>query len=73
MPWLDHPNIKALVWPGLPGQETGNSLADVLFGDYAPGGKLPYTIAPEKDFPAEPSPEDNVSRPYHSLSFGQWC
>ncbi|KAG1385739.1 hypothetical protein G6F60_014727 [Rhizopus arrhizus] len=30
MPWIDHPNIKAVVWPGLPGQESGNSLADVL-------------------------------------------
>ncbi|KAI9310365.1 glycoside hydrolase superfamily [Dichotomocladium elegans] len=45
MPWHDHPNIKAIVWPGLPGQETGHSLADVLFGDVNPSGRLPYTIA----------------------------
>ncbi|KAG1318173.1 hypothetical protein G6F62_012493 [Rhizopus arrhizus] len=30
MPWVDHPNIKAIVWPGLPGQESGNSLADII-------------------------------------------
>ncbi|KAI7881482.1 hypothetical protein K492DRAFT_128866 [Lichtheimia hyalospora FSU 10163] len=49
MPWIDHPNIKAIVWPGLPGQETGNSLADVLFGSVNPSGKLPYTIAKKFD------------------------
>ncbi|KAF2674079.1 putative beta-glucosidase L [Microthyrium microscopicum] len=38
-------NVKAIVWAGLPGQESGNSLADILYGDTAPNGKLPYTIA----------------------------
>ncbi|RCI05115.1 hypothetical protein CU098_012427 [Rhizopus stolonifer] len=62
MPWIDHPNIKALVWPGLPGQESGNSLADVLFGDVNPSGRLPYTIAKDiKDYPAEISNEMNFS------------
>ncbi|GAA5799376.1 hypothetical protein HPULCUR_004790 [Helicostylum pulchrum] len=45
MPWIDHPNIKAVLWPGLPGQESGNSLADVITGKVNPSGRLPYTIA----------------------------
>ncbi|KAI8341948.1 glycoside hydrolase superfamily [Chlamydoabsidia padenii] len=54
MPWINHPNIKAIVWPGLPGQESGNSLADVLYGDVNPSGRLPYTIAKDvKDYPAK--------------------
>lgn len=53
MPWVNHPNIKAIVWPGLPGQESGNSLADVIFGDVNPSGRLPYTIAKkESDYNA---------------------
>ncbi|KAH8550850.1 glycoside hydrolase superfamily [Umbelopsis sp. PMI_123] len=43
--WANHPNISAIVWAGLPGQESGNALADVLFGDVNPSGRLPYTIA----------------------------
>ncbi|KAI0187803.1 glycoside hydrolase family 3 protein [Astrocystis sublimbata] len=42
---LAQPNVKAIVWAGLPSQENGNSLVDVLYGDTAPSGKLPYTIA----------------------------
>ncbi|PSN64107.1 beta-glucosidase-related glycosidase [Corynespora cassiicola Philippines] len=43
--WIDHPNITAVLFAGLPGQESGNSLVDILYGDVAPSGKLPFTIA----------------------------
>ncbi|CDO72401.1 Glycoside Hydrolase Family 3 protein [Trametes cinnabarina] len=42
--WIDHPNVTALVWSGLPGQEAGNGLVDVLYDAYNPGGRLPFTI-----------------------------
>ncbi len=52
--WIDHPNITALLWAGLPGQESGNSLVDVLYGDYNPSARLPYTIAKsDSDYPAQ--------------------
>ncbi|KAF8200297.1 glycoside hydrolase family 3 protein [Pholiota molesta] len=44
-PWIEHPNVTAVVWAGIPGQEVGNSLADVLYGVWNPSGRLPYTIA----------------------------
>ena len=31
--WIDHPNVKAVLWAGIQGQEVGNALVDVLFGD----------------------------------------
>jgi beta-glucosidase len=37
-------NIKGLVYAFYPGQEAGNALADILFGDINPSGKLPVTM-----------------------------
>lgn len=52
--WIDHPNITAVIWAGVPGQESGNGLVDVLYGSYNPSGRLPFTIAKERsDYPAD--------------------
>jgi beta-glucosidase len=37
-------NIPAVVEAWYPGQAAGQAIADVLFGDYNPGGKLPVTF-----------------------------
>ncbi|RDB28467.1 putative beta-glucosidase L [Hypsizygus marmoreus] len=42
--WINHANVTAVVWSGLPGQEAGNSVTDILYGVYNPSGRLPYTI-----------------------------
>ncbi|KAI9347228.1 glycoside hydrolase superfamily [Obelidium mucronatum] len=44
MPWFNHPNISAVLYAMLPGQESGSSLADILFGDVNPSGRLPFTV-----------------------------
>lgn len=35
--WYDNPNVTAIVWAGAPGQESGNSLVDILYGKRSPG------------------------------------
>eukprot|EP00833_Pecoramyces_ruminatium_P004249 jgi/Orpsp1_1/1178281/evm.model.c7180000064691.1 len=51
VPFLD--KVKGIVFAGLPGQETGNAITDVLFGDVNPSGHLPYTWAPREDYPTD--------------------
>lgn len=42
--WIDLPGVKAVLFAHLPGQESGNALVDVLFGDVDASGRLPYTV-----------------------------
>jgi len=40
--WIDDVNAVIEAW--YPGEEGGTAIAEVLFGDYNPGGKLPITF-----------------------------
>ncbi|RSM04546.1 Beta-glucosidase cel3A [Fusarium oligoseptatum] len=43
--WIEHPNITATIIAHLPGQDSGESLVKLLYGEAGFSGKLPYTIA----------------------------
>ena len=43
MPW-ESQNIPAIVNSWYAGQSAGTAIADVLFGDYNPAGRLPVTF-----------------------------
>jgi beta-glucosidase len=43
--WIEHPNVTAVFFAHLPGQDTGKALVNILYGRANPSGKLPYTVA----------------------------
>ena len=43
--WIQD-NVPAILEAFYPGEMGGDAIADILFGDYSPAGRLPYTIYP---------------------------
>ncbi|MEX2680132.1 MAG: beta-glucosidase [Candidatus Sigynarchaeota archaeon] len=53
-PWVD--SVPAIVQAWFAGQEAGNALASVLFGDVNPSGRMPFTVPKRlQDSPAHAS------------------
>jgi beta-glucosidase len=49
----ENENIPAILEAWYPGQAAGKAIADILFGDYNPGGRLPVTFyKSENDLPS---------------------
>ena len=48
VPWLD--NVKAVLFTGFPGAESGYAIADILFGEVNPSGHLPFVWAEMNDY-----------------------
>ncbi|OMO94253.1 hypothetical protein COLO4_16443 [Corchorus olitorius] len=40
-------NIGSILWAGYPGEAGGQALAEIVFGDHNPGGRLPVTWYPQ--------------------------
>lgn len=70
MPWAEQVPAVLQIW--LPGQAVGDALADVLFGDAEPGGRLPVTLpAAEADCPVlDATPADGVLEYREGLLIG---
>ncbi|PWZ01225.1 hypothetical protein BCV70DRAFT_159208 [Testicularia cyperi] len=77
--WFNHPNVTAVIMPHLPGQESGNSLVPVLYGDVSPSGKMPYSMLkradakhyPTIDWSHNPDPHVNFDEGLF-IDYRQW-
>ena len=66
-------NVTAIIWAGLPGEQSGNSLADVIYGRVNPGGKLPFTLgAKREDYGSDLLYVPNADEPQIQFSEGNF-
>ncbi|XP_021953023.1 beta-xylosidase/alpha-L-arabinofuranosidase 1 [Folsomia candida] len=42
--WKDNPKVGAIIWAGYLGQSGGEAIAEVIFGEYNPSGRLGQTF-----------------------------
>ena len=61
-------NIPAILAAWYPGEEAGTALAGVLFGDYDPAGRLPYTVYDSLD-QLPPQNQYDVTRGFTYMYF----
>jgi len=49
--WKD--KVKSIIFGGLAGPESGNAIADIIFGDSNPSGHLPFVWGKREQYPAD--------------------
>ena len=65
MPWVD--KVPAILQAWYLGSEAGNALADVVFGDVNPSGKLPFTFP--KKLTDSPAHQEGLTFPNDGKTF----
>ena len=59
LPWFDR--VNAVIFSGFPGAESGNAIADIIFGKVNPSGHLPFVWAEDKDYPGQIENLENLT------------
>ncbi|KAF4547819.1 Glycosyl hydrolase family 3 N terminal domain-containing protein 2 [Elsinoe fawcettii] len=72
--WIDNPNITAVIYGHLPGQDSGLALTEIMYGRQSPSGRLPYTVGKtEADYGSllNPSFADSKNLLYSQSDFSE--
>ena len=59
LPWLD--KVRAVIFSGFPGAESGNAIADIIFGKENPSGHLPFVWGKDEDYPGQIPELENLT------------
>jgi beta-glucosidase len=59
LPWKD--KVRAIIFSGFPGAESGNAIADILFGEVNPSGHLPFVWAKDEEYCAQINALENLT------------
>ena len=59
LPFLD--KVKAVIFSGFPGAESGNAIADIIFGKENPSGHLPFVWGKDADYPGQIPTLENLN------------
>jgi beta-glucosidase len=72
--WIEHPNITAVVFAHLPGQDSGRALVQLLYGYQPFSGRLPYAVGKnESDYPnaGQPSQPEGIYEFFPQSNFSE--
>lgn len=74
--WIENPNVTAVIYAHVPGQDSGRALLEIMYGKQSPSGRLPYTVGrKESDYgellePIVPSGTEDMFYPQSNFSEG---
>ncbi|RMJ21453.1 hypothetical protein PHISP_07673 [Aspergillus sp. HF37] len=71
--WSNSPNVTAVIWAGMPGQESGSAITDVLYGRSNPSGKTPFTWGKTREDYGPPlltEPNNGIGAPQQDFGDG---
>ncbi|KAJ5314847.1 uncharacterized protein N7443_001731 [Penicillium atrosanguineum] len=74
--WIENPNVTAVIYAHVPGQDSGRALLEIMYGKQSPSGRLPYTVGrKEADYgellePVIPSGTEDMFYPQSNFTEG---